>query len=377
MQLNRPSTPPTPPPLQQRLGPVLLAQGNPEPEVTHAVASPSGGGGGGGAGHAALCLEAASYEELAAAVSARLARDQRISNDRLAQVERGLRQLEEKREHLEGLEQRLVAIADGVSDVLDLNVGGQHISTTRTVLCSAEGSLLAGMFSGNFDDGLKKDKEGRIFLDVDPLLFSKILSHLRLRRIASPDSPAPLPHVADDMRAEYDMLVKYFGLESFMYGDAGSSGNVFEKMAELTGVDQAKLQTGGLVKISLSSTGGVPASNHEEVLGPVGFHERSLENSYGAHPNTVTIRFLRYRVRVEGMELRAKTADVNAHMSNQWTFRHGTETVAMQHPFTRQQPSTGRLEVNVGSSFADEVVWTFARDFCLEHVVLYGRIMPM
>merc|ERR1719183_2464382 len=128
------------------------------------------------------------------------------------------------------MEKRLNSIADGVSDVLDLNVGGQLISTTRAVLCSAEGSLLSGMFSGNFDGGLKRDKQDRVFLDVDPPLFSKILSHLRLRGIASPECPAPLPQISDELRAEYDMLVRYFGLEAFMYGDGGSSGNLFQKI---------------------------------------------------------------------------------------------------------------------------------------------------
>ena len=36
-----------------------------------------------------------------------------------------------------------------------------------------------------------------------------------------------------------------------------------------------------------------------------------------------------------------------AHMSNQWVFRHGAETVNMQHAFTRSDPSTGRLEVGL------------------------------
>lgn len=35
------------------------------------------------------------------------------------------------------------------------------MSTTRAVLTSAEGSFLAGMFSGNFDAGHKRDKEPR------------------------------------------------------------------------------------------------------------------------------------------------------------------------------------------------------------------------
>mmetsp|Transcript_37243 Transcript_37243/g.107294 ORF Transcript_37243/g.107294 Transcript_37243/m.107294 type:complete len:359 (-) Transcript_37243:106-1182(-) len=321
-------------------------------------------------------LEECSFEDLASAVTARLALARERAAQQLAEVEVAQRKLEEKQRLLEEMEQRIFAITDNVDDLVELNVGGQPMSTTRKVLCSAEGSLLAGMFSGNFDGGHKRDKDDRIFLDVDPDLFKKLLSHLRLRRIASPDCPAPLPHVTEDQRAEYEMLVKYYGLETFMYGDVGQSGNIFERIAELAGVNQSKLQSAEMVRIILSSTGGVPAPNHEEVLGPTGFHERSLENSYGAHPNTITIKFMRHRVRVEAMELRAKVADIVAHMSNQWTFRHGSESINMSFSFSRVEPETGRMDiVGLGGSFADEVVWTFPRDFCLEHIVLYGRVM--
>lgn len=318
----------------------------------------------------------ASYEELAVAVTSRLQRDREQANEQLRAIRAAEEKLEERQKRLEELERKLFSIADGVSDVVELNVGGQVMSTTRAVLCSAEGSLLAGMFSGNFDNGHKRDREDRIFLDVDPPIFSRILSHLRLRQIASPDCPAPLPHVPEDMRPEYDMMLKYFGLESFMYGEGGASGNIFTKIAELAGADQSKLQTSDLLRIILSSTGGVPATSHEEVLGVAGFNERSLENSYGAHPNTITIRFLKHKVRVEGMELRAKVADVMAHMSNQWSFRHGNEIVQMRYTFSRSDPSTGRLDINTSLVLVDEVQWTFPRDFCLEHIVLYGRVMP-
>jgi len=328
----------------------------------------------GGQGDGTL-LEEATYDELALAVTTRLERDRVAVAQQLAMMESAERQLETKRQNLEQLERRLFALASDIDDVVELNIGGQLMSTSRSVLRSAEGSLLSGMFSGNFDNGLKRDKEGRIFMDVDPHLFAKILSHLRLRGIASPDYPAPLPQVPDDLQAEYDMLVRYFGLETFMYGDGGASGDVFQKIAELTGVDQCKLQTHELIRIVLSSTGGVPASNHEEVLGPLGFSERSLENSYGAHPNTITISFWRHRVRVEGMEFRVKAADTASHMSNQWAFRHGTESINMHHTFTRTEPSTGRIDVSFASAFVDEVQWTFPKDFCLEHIVLYGRVM--
>merc|ERR1719220_2191972 len=124
----------------------------------------------------------------------------------------------------------------------------------------------------------------------------------------------------------------------------GQVGTFFQKIAELAGVCQSKLQTNELLRIILSSTGGIPFTNHEEVFSPNGFHERSLENSYGAHPNTITVKFLKHRVRVEGMELRAKIADIVAHMSNQWSFRHGAEMQQMQYNFSRADPSTGHLE---------------------------------
>jgi len=320
-------------------------------------------------------LHDASYEELAAAMSARMQKDTEDQQRKLSMIEEAHAKLKERQTQLEELEKRIFALADSGSDIVHLNVGGQPMSTTRAVLCSAEGSLLAGMFSGNFDHGHQKDKEERIFLDLDPPLFAKVLSHLRLRRISSPECPAPLPHIPEEVRPEYDMMVRYLGLEAFMYGDMGCSGNIFQRLSELAGVSQAKLQTSELLRITLSSTGGVPAANHEEVLGLTGFTERSLENSYGCHPNTITIRFLKHRVRVEGMELRAKVADITSHMSNQWSFRHGSESLNMEHAFTRQEPSTGRMEVSVGLKFTDEVQWTFPRDFCLEHIVLYGRVM--
>jgi len=321
-------------------------------------------------------LEDASLEELAAAVTSRLCLDKERAAQQLMEVEAAERKLEEKQRTLEDMERRIFAITDGVDDVVELNVGGTPMSTTRAVLCSAEGSLLAGMFSGNFDKGHKRDKDNRIFLDWDPTIFAKVLSHLRLRRIASPECPAPLPHVPEELKAEYDMMVSFFGLDSFMYGDLGTSGPIFQRIAELANVPQHKLQTHEIVRVSLSSTGGVPATNHEEVLGPTGFHERSLENSYGAHPNTITIKFCKHRVKVEAMELRAKTADIIAHMSNQWSFRHGNETINMSFNFSRVEPDTGRMETpGFGPSFVDEVMWTFPRDFCLEHIVLHGRVM--
>lgn len=320
-------------------------------------------------------LDQASLEELASALTTQLTKEKERIDMQVQAVQLEEKRLEERRLKVEELEKRILQMSDISDDVIELNVGGQPMSTTRAVLCSAKDSLLAGMFSGNFDGGQKRDQAGRIFLDVDPPIFAKVLSHLRLRRIASPECPAPLPQVPDEIRAEYDMTIRFYGLENYMYGDAGSRGNIFEKISEMAGADQSRLQESGLVKITLSSTGGVPVSCHQEVLGTQGFHERSLENSYGAHPNTITIKFLKHRVRVDAMELRAKLTDVLAHMSNSWTFRHGNEVCNMSFAFTRQVLATGRLDMpGLSSTFVDEVTWSFPRDFCLEHIALHGSV---
>lgn len=318
----------------------------------------------------------ATLEELASALTTKLDKERDEIQIRLEKVQAAEAEIEAKLLKLEAVQKQIFAMTDLADEIVELNVGGVHMSTSRSVLCSAEGSLLSGMFSGNFENGHKRDRDGRIFLDIDPPLFAKVLSHLRLRRIAGPEAPAPLPQVSEECRAEYEMMVKYFGLETFMYGGDGfSNGNIFASLADLEGVDQSKLQTNNVVRITLSSTGGVPASSHEEVLSETGFSERSLENSYGAQQNTIGIKFLKHKVRVEGMEMRAKVSDVLAHMSNQWTFRHGASSINMSYPFSRLQPNTGRLETpNLGPAFVSEVIWVFPRDFCLEHIVLYGRV---
>ena len=59
------------------------------------------------------------------------------------------------------------------SPIVHLNVGGEKMSTSRATLTLVEGSLLATMFSGRWDDRLMKDTNGCIFLDYDPAVSAK------------------------------------------------------------------------------------------------------------------------------------------------------------------------------------------------------------
>ncbi len=60
--------------------------------------------------------------------------------------------------------ERMEAFVVSDDDIIDLNVGGQKLTTTRSTLCQVEGSLLASMFSGRWEDSLKRDKDGAVSL---------------------------------------------------------------------------------------------------------------------------------------------------------------------------------------------------------------------
>ena len=60
-----------------------------------------------------------------------------------------------------------------------LNVGGDtSFVTRRDTLTAIEGSRLSQLFSGRWDKVLPKDRDGRIFLDLDPVQFRALLSWL-------------------------------------------------------------------------------------------------------------------------------------------------------------------------------------------------------
>lgn len=82
------------------------------------------------------------------------------------------------------------------SDKLKLNVGGTRVVVRRETLTQLRGSRLAGLFSGRWESALLRDKKGRIFLDVNPSCFEKIVDWHIAMKLAGPDDPPELPEVA-------------------------------------------------------------------------------------------------------------------------------------------------------------------------------------
>ena len=130
----------------------------------------------------------------------------------------------------EAFETKLQRFKDSQADLINLNVGGQRLTTTRSTLRQVEGSFLAKMFSGGCEGRLKRDKDDPVFFDFNPQYFIPILDYLRARKIASADHPAPLPTVPKDQLKAFISLVKFLGLsDEILSSQQVSPGEKFNK----------------------------------------------------------------------------------------------------------------------------------------------------
>lgn len=124
----------------------------------------------------------------------------------------------EVRERLEALKLRRVALAEqnGLTDVKDtdrltINVGGSRVRVPRSTMTQIPDTILEALFSGRWDQKLLRDQKGRIFLDLPPRCFRKIVNFLNLLKISGPDDPPELPAVQEEDREAMGRLCRLFG----------------------------------------------------------------------------------------------------------------------------------------------------------------------
>jgi hypothetical protein len=142
--------------------------------------------------------------------------------DQFEQLEIAKQELAEKEAALEREKEQMMKVKVEDDDVIQLNVGGEIIATTRSTLCQIEGSLLACMFSGRWEERLCKDKQGNYFLDFDPVCFKPILSYLRAKRIETPEQKATKPPLPKNEEKDFWSLVAYLGLQDELRPSAPS-----------------------------------------------------------------------------------------------------------------------------------------------------------
>ena len=94
-----------------------------------------------------------------------------------------------------------------------LNVGGSPVTVLRSTLTSKPRTRLAALFSGIYDGQLQRDRQGRIFLDLNPECFRSITDWLAHSELAGPDAkpqPAVPPGHADTM----EHMMRFLGMPS-------------------------------------------------------------------------------------------------------------------------------------------------------------------
>ena len=127
-------------------------------------------------------------------------------------VERERANLKAEVDALNAERQRMEAIKVSDDDIIHLNVGGKVFTTTRDTLCQVEGSLLATMFNGRWEDRMKRDKDGVVFFDFNPEYFGWILDYLREKKISTPENPVVLAEVPKNHIEKFNTLLDYLGL---------------------------------------------------------------------------------------------------------------------------------------------------------------------
>ena len=153
--------------------------------------------------------------------------------------------------------QRIEAVNVNDDDLIDLNVGGTKLTTTRTTLCQVQDSLLASMFSGRWENNIKRDKDGAVFFDFNPQHFILILDYLRVKKIETPENPPPLPKVPEDQSESFNSLVRYLGLSN----EISSSSKITPSEKFNSCSSGVTLEEGGQVAVHNQTAA------HEYVLG--------------------------------------------------------------------------------------------------------------
>jgi hypothetical protein len=65
-----------------------------------------------------------------------------------------------------------------MNEIININVGGQHMSVSLANLMSVKGSHLELMFRNYHRHGLlKRDSQNRVYMDRDPAIFSRLLDY--------------------------------------------------------------------------------------------------------------------------------------------------------------------------------------------------------
>ena len=118
-------------------------------------------------------------EAMLAEIEAKKKAAQKEKESMLVEVEAVKTALADDRAALEAEKEAMKSHDTSDTDIIKVSVGGIPFDVLRRTFCQAEGSMLATKFSGRWEGSMKKDADGRVFLNYDPDEFKLILKELR------------------------------------------------------------------------------------------------------------------------------------------------------------------------------------------------------
>ena len=166
---------------------------------------------------------------------------------------------------------------------LRLNVGGDtSFVTSRDTLTAIEGSRLSQLFSGRWDKVLPKDRDGRIFFDLDPVQFRALLSWLVDIKRLPPGSTVqgpPLKTLPREYQAGFlelcELLCSKEAHQSGVFLDEGDDHIMFDSQI-LSSEDHQKLKNWIQHESCPSKhcTGNLLFRATRDGFAPVNFHQK-------------------------------------------------------------------------------------------------------
>lgn len=108
-------------------------------------------------------------------------------------------------------------VTGGGGPIVELNVGGTDMDVLRADLVRVEESVLALVFGGRWEGRMPRDSRGRVFIDVSPSVFRKVVGFLVKLGRAQPGKPVELPTLTPEEQPNFDHLVLVLGLWPHVY----------------------------------------------------------------------------------------------------------------------------------------------------------------
>ena len=133
-----------------------------------------------------------------------------------------VRKMEEEKDKLQNEIETMNSIvgsaaASNDDDIIEINAGGKIISALRSTLTVAPDTMFTYMFSGRWEESMKRDNNNRVFLDEDSELIEMIINFLRMKKREDPLRPINEPILPVSKKENFDSILNYYGLTEFFY----------------------------------------------------------------------------------------------------------------------------------------------------------------